>query len=118
MRPKPLVHSLRVGSALAAALFALDTPITAATEPSSYTLMIRNQQFSPDILTIPSGKQVKILIHNQDAMPAEFESYDFNSEKVIPGHSRIPVYIGPLKAGRYDFFNDFYSASKGKLIVK
>jgi plastocyanin len=90
----------------------------AAASPSKFQLVIEQQMFHPATLTIPAGKQVKILVKNEDAMPAEFESYDFNREKVVPGKSQVAVYVGPLKAGTYGFFNDFHQSSKGKLIVK
>lgn len=80
-------------------------------------LRIKNQAFQPDVLTIPAGQQVKIVVRNEDTLPAEFESNDFNREKVIPGGTSLPVYVGPLTAGTYKFFNDFHPQSTGKLVV-
>jgi hypothetical protein len=91
---------------------------TFADTTPSFNLAIKNHAFIPDTLTIPANKQVRIVINNQDALPAEFESYDFNREKVVPGGSTVTIYVGPMKAGSYQFFNDFYSSSTGKLIVK
>lgn len=81
-------------------------------------LTIKNQAFSPDTLTIPADTRVRIMVKNADSLPAEFESYDLNREKVVPGGSTVPVYVGPLDPGRYGFFNDFHPSSKGHLIVK
>lgn len=81
------------------------------------TLVIKDQAFEPAQLTIPAGQVVKIMVRNEDALPAEFESSDFNREKVIPGRSTVPVFVGPLDPGTYGFFNDFHPQSKGKLIV-
>jgi len=89
-----------------------------ATETPTLALAIKHQTFVPAKLTIPAGRVVKILINNEDTFPAEFESYDFNREKVIPGTSRVPVFVGPLRPGTYKFFNDFHPASTGSLIVK
>jgi plastocyanin len=80
-------------------------------------LRISDQAFQPDVLTIPAGQRVKILVKNEDPSPAEFESNDFNQEKVIPGGTSLPVYVGPLTAGTYKFFNDFHPQSTGKLVV-
>lgn len=80
-------------------------------------LQIKNQAFQPNVLTIPAGQRVKILVKNEDTLPAEFESSDFNREKVIPGGTSLPVYVGPLSAGTYKFFNDFHPQSTGKLVV-
>ena len=104
------------GAALTAGFLFLLRPALA--DSPSLDLTIKNQAFTPATLTIPAGTRVEIRVHNQDAMPAEFESYDVNREKVIPGHSTVPLYVGPLKPGTYKFFNDFHSASTGKLIVK
>lgn len=80
-------------------------------------LRIRNRAFQPDVLTIPTGQRVKIVVTNEDVSPAEFESNDFNQEKVIPGGTSLPVYVGPLSAGTYKFFNDFHPQSTGRLVV-
>jgi plastocyanin len=80
-------------------------------------LRIKNQEFQPDVLTIPAGQAVTIRVENEDTLPAEFESNDFNREKVIPGGTKIPVYVGPLTAGTYKFFNDFHPQSTGKLVA-
>lgn len=80
-------------------------------------LRIKNQAFQPDVLTIPAGQAVTIQVKNEDALPAEFESNALNREKVIPGGTTIPVYVGPLAAGTYKFFNDFHPKSTGRLVV-
>lgn len=116
--PSRLFLKRITGPMLFAALLALAAPGALAAQPPSFKITIKNQAFKPDNLTIPAGKRVKILVKNEDAMPAEFESYDFNREKVVPGHSRVTVYVGPLKTGQYGFFNDFHHSSKGKLIVR
>ncbi len=80
-------------------------------------LTIQNRQFTPQDLTLPAGTKVKLIIHNQDVIPAEFESYDLSREIVVPGHSQVTVYIGPLNPGRYNFFNDFNHAARGWVVV-
>ena len=82
-------------------------------------IALKNHQFMPQTLTIPAGKQVKLTVTNEDATPAEFESHDFRVEKVVPGNGKIVVYIGPLQAGTYGFFDDFHEdTTKGTLVVK
>ncbi len=89
---------------------------TQAATPDAH-LQIRNQAFQPDTLTIPAGKTVKIIVRNQDALPAEFESSDLGREKVVPGGSEVPVWVGPLSPGTYKFYNDFHPQSTGTLVV-
>ena len=65
------------------------------------------------------GKRLKLTIKNLDAPPAEFESHNFEAEKVVPAGGEVSLYIGPLKAGTYLFFDDFHEdQTKGTLIAK
>ena len=80
-------------------------------------LAIRNRGFTPAELTLPAGVQVQLLIHNEDDLPAEFESYDLSREVVVPAHGQVKVYLGPLDPGRYRFFNDFYPSAEGWVVV-
>ena len=113
----------RMTTALRLAASVLVVPLVAGLGPAAQAatpeahLTITHQAFQPDTLTIPAGKTVKIIVKNQDALPAEFESNDFNREKVIPGGSQVPVWVGPLTPGTYTFFNDFYPQSTGRLVV-
>ena len=36
----------------------------------------------------------------------------------MAGHGQAIVYIGPLKAGSYNFFNDFNRSMQGTIVVK
>lgn len=102
---------------LCLAILATGIAQTAQAAPPIAKLTIRDQAFEPDTITIPANRSVRILIKNEDSLPAEFESYDFNREKVIPGATELPVFVGPLKPGTYQFFNDFHPGSTGTLIV-
>jgi plastocyanin len=93
-------------------------PVSNAAPAPELHLVIKDQAFKPTTLTISAGQTVKIVIKNEDALPAEFESSDINREKVIPGGTEIPIFIGPLTAGTFHFINDFHPESKGTLIVK
>lgn len=78
-----------------------------------FTLTIKNHVFEPKELKLPAGKKIKLLVVNQDATPAEFESKSLQREKVIPGKSTGIVNLGPLKAGRYDFVEEFHETQAG-----
>ncbi|MBV1912825.1 MAG: cupredoxin domain-containing protein [Cycloclasticus sp.] len=73
-----------------------------------FNIEIRNHLFYPAELTIPVDTKVKLLINNTDTSAEEFESYELNREKVIPGKSTGVVFIGPLKKGVYPFFGEFF----------
>jgi plastocyanin len=95
----------------------LATPALAA--PAEYTLTLKDHTFSPATLEVPAGEKIKLVIDNQDASAEEFESYDLNREKIIPGNSKGQVFIGPLKPGSYGFFGEFNAdKAKGTIIAK
>lgn len=84
-----------------------------------FEIEIREHLFYPSELKIPAGQKVKLIIHNRDATPEEFESYELNREKVIIGNTQGIVFIGPLKPGEYPFFGEFNpKTAQGKVIVE
>ena len=80
-------------------------------------LVIHGQQFDPLELAIPAGTKLKLVIRNQDALPAEFESVDLSREVIVPANGEVTIYVGPLEPGRYQFFNDFNRAMQGTVVV-
>lgn len=74
-------------------------------------LVIKNHRFEPAALTVPVGQRVKLIVLNQDSTPEEFESHSLNREKVIPAGAKATIFIGPLKAGRYEFFGEYNEAT-------
>jgi len=95
--------------------FALAAPARADNAP---LITVDAQGFQPKELALPPGKKVKLTIDNKGHLPAEFESYDLSREVVVPPGSKVTVYVGPLKAGRYEFFNDFNQSMRGAVVVK
>ena len=84
-----------------------------------FEIEIRNHLFQPDVLTIPAGTKVKLVIYNRDPTPEEFESYELNREKVIPGGRKAIVFIGPLAPGTYPFFGEFNpQTALGTIVVE
>ena len=109
-------RTLRLAITIGAAILLGGTPALAADEAK---LTIRNQRFEPAELQIPAGKKIKLIVRNEDKTAEEFESFDLNREKVIPGGTEAVVYVGPLKPGTYKFFGEFHpETAQGTLIVK
>lgn len=94
---------------LASSLVAAKTPIIEIT--------IKDHLFYPSELVIPADKKVKLLVINADETAEEFESYELNREKIITGNSKSIIFIGPLPAGRYPFFGEFYPKTAQGVIV-
>ena len=99
------------GAGLAVAPARADTP--------EFTIVIESHRFTPSELKVPAGTKIRLLIENRDPTPEEFESYDFDRERIVSGKSRIVIFVGPLKRGRYEFFGDFNAATaRGHLVAE
>jgi plastocyanin len=97
-------------------LFFLYSLSAVAADPE-FALVIREHRFEPAELRVPAGKKIKLVVHNQDATPEEFESHELNREKVIAPGSKASIYVGPLSAGRYPFFGEFHEKTARGTIV-
>ena len=84
---------------------------------SEVALVIHNHRFSPTEVKVAANQRIKLQVHNQDGTPEEFESHSLNREKLIPAGTKVVIYIGPLKPGRYDFFGEFNPATAKGVVV-
>ena len=82
----------------------------AAGEPE-FALTIHDHRFTPVEIRVPAHTKVKLIVHNQDGTPEEFDSHALNREKVIPGKAKATIFIGPLAPGRYSFIGEFNAAT-------
>jgi hypothetical protein len=106
---------MRSGFVLLTLLMA--APAIAADAPTA-NLTIRNRAFEPTELEVPTGQKIELHVRNSDAAASEFESADLHREKVVPAGQEVVVYIGPLRAGRYEFFDDFNPQARGHIVAK
>jgi hypothetical protein len=95
----------------------LFAPAVALAQSTEFTIKIKDHRFTPAEVRVPANRQIKLVVVNEDRTPEEFESHELKREKVIPGNSRAPVFIGPLKPGRYPFFGEFHEATAKGVIV-
>ena len=91
---------------------------TAAAETPTANLTIRNRVFEPTELNVPAGQKIELRVRNEDTAASEFESHELHREKVVPAGQEVVVNIGPLRAGRYEFFDDFNPKSRGHIVAK
>jgi hypothetical protein len=78
----------------------------------------RDQEREPSEFSVPAGAKMKLIVRNQDKSMSEFESVEFHREKTVGPGQEISVFVGPLDAGSYEFFDDFHPQNRGHLIVK
>jgi heme/copper-type cytochrome/quinol oxidase subunit 2 len=102
----------RVTLALCLAL----SPALAVASPR-YALTIHDRAFAPTMLTVPAGVRIRLEVRNARTLPSEFESFDLNREKMVLGGTTVSVWIGPLKPGKYKFFDDFNPGVIGWIVV-
>lgn len=100
------------------ALVALSLVGPALADVPSFPISLKNGQFIPGEVQIPSGAKVKLVVRNDNQTPSEFESSQFHREKVVAPGQEITVFVGPLDPGSYEFFDDFHPQTRGHLIVK
>jgi len=91
---------------------------TAVAETPTANVTIRNRVFEPKEVSVPAGQKVELRVRNEDAAAAEFESHELRREKVVPAGQEVVLNIGPLKAGRYEFYDDFNPKSRGHIVAK
>lgn len=101
------------------ALLALATIAAQAADVPEYKLVIKDHKFQPVELKVPADTKIKLVVTNQDSTPSEFESNEFNREKIVLPNSTVTVFVGPLGKGSYKFFDDFHQdTGNGVLIVE
>lgn len=97
----------------------LATGFATAEDTPTFEITIKAHRFQPDTLEVPANRKIKLIVKNQDPTPEEFESYELNREKVIPGNAQATIFIGPLDPGTYPFFGEFNQATaQGKIVAK
>jgi hypothetical protein len=102
---------------LAAALLAV-TAMPALAADAQVIISIKDHKFVPSDVPTPAGVKVELVIKNEQAVNAEFESTVLHREKIVPAGGQISVFVGPLDPGSYEFFDDFNAGTRGHLVVK
>lgn len=86
---------------------------------AEFALTIRDHRFEPAEIRVPAGQKIKLVVHNQDKSPEEFESHELNREKIIAPGSKANIFIGPLAPGRYPFYGEFHEkTARGAVIAE
>jgi plastocyanin len=112
-----LRRSRRDALAVGAALLLSAVAVPAKAADPEVLLAIREHKFEPTEVKVPANQRIKLVVHNQDPTPEEFESHALNREKLVPPGSKATIYLGPLKPGRYPFVGEFHEATAKGVIV-
>jgi hypothetical protein len=79
---------------------------------------VKDKKFEPVEIKAPANARIVIHVTNRDATAMEFESKSLKVEKVIAANGEGILRVGPLKPGKYEFFDDFNSSNRGTLVVE
>ena len=90
----------------------------AAADTQTASLAIRNRAFEPPELEVPAGQKIELHVTNERAAASEFESAELRREKIVPPGQQVTVYVGPLRPGSYEFFDDFNPQTRGHIIAR
>src|SRR6185312_4920978 len=96
-------------------LAATAAPPVWADEPPEITIAFLGDRFEPAEVPVPADVKVALRIENKSAVSMEWESTALHREKVVPTGTTARVFIGPLRPGRYEFFDDFHPTIRGNV---
>lgn len=111
------MNLLLVRICASAAGLAIATSPVAAEDLQQVTLVLQGHRFSPEHITVPAGRKVRILLVNQDGASEEFDSDDLHREEDVTPHGRTSFTIGPLKPGDYSFMGELHPATAGGVVT-
>jgi plastocyanin len=111
-----MTHTIRY-AAFAVMLGGLVFSAARAAETVTVHLSLKDHQFQPAELHVPTGKPFVIVLKNLNGAPAEFESGPLHVEKVVTAGGSITMRFSALPPGRYRFFDDFHSETEGFVVV-
>lgn len=90
-----------------------------AADANSFTLNLTDKGFEPASLEVPAGKPFKVTVNNQTKKTAEFESKQLHKEKVVAAGKSVSVSFAALKAGTYNFVDEYNEdKAKGTIVAK
>jgi plastocyanin len=110
----------RLASTLAAAYLVLAAgSIAGAADPLTVRLTIKDHQFTPAEIHVPAGTSATLIIHNEDASPEEIDSPPLKIEKIIAGGQEVTLTLHPLDKGRYPFAGEYHEdTAKGVVVAE
>jgi hypothetical protein len=110
---------LKVGVALlATASLAFVIPVASAEDSVTLEVSVKDHKFEPAEIKGPANKAIVFKVKNLDAAPVEFESEPLQFETVVKPNAEVLVKVKPQKPGRYGFFDDLHTDTKGALLVE
>jgi len=106
----PLLMFGLLGTAGASIALADDRPEIAVT--------FLGDRFEPADVSVPAGVKFLLRVENKSTMAMEWESAALQREKIVVAGKSAQILIGPLRAGSYEFLDDFHRTVRGHLVAR
>ncbi len=109
-----------VFAACAALLMALAPIVVSVAAPEPIPeIRLEHGRFQPGELVVAADNPFQVRVTNHGPAAIEFESFELHRERVVQPGETITVYMPPLRAGTYRFFDDFNHATpQGAIVAK
>jgi len=78
----------------------------------TFKISMKNGVVTPARVEVPKGVDVKLIVSNDGSATAEFESKPLHIEKVVAAGTSITLTLRGLKAGSYEFVDEFTEDQK------
>ncbi len=116
MRQRPFRPARLLAVVALAAVLLADVAAVAA--EGEIPLAVEQGRFHPGEVRVKAGTPFVLVVTNREARPIEFESKDLKVEKVVPAGKTVKVKVRALRAGTYQFLDDFNQATTGRIVVE
>jgi len=85
----------------------------------TFEIRFESHHFSPQTLEVPANTPLQVRVVNSSRERIEFESFSLNREKVVEPGGSVTLKLPALRAGTYDFFDDFHQdVPEGAIVAK
>ncbi len=88
-----------------------------AADPTPINVILKDHRFAPAEIHVPAGRQMVLIVRNEDATPEEFDSSALQVEKVIVGGTYATIRLHPLGPGRYPFMGEFHPDTAQGVVI-
>jgi hypothetical protein len=116
MMSLPSIYRIQV--ATFACVLGLAGSAALAQQAGQIQVTYSNGQFQPSEVRAPADKPFVLRIKNLDAKAMEFESKSLRVEKVVAAKGEGTINVRALKAGQYEFYDDFNEKARGTLVAQ
>ena len=89
-----------------------------AGDPPEIVLTFLGDRFEPAEIAVPADVKFVLRVINRSTATMEWESKALNREKLVPPGKDARIFIGPVKAGTYEYFDDFHPKIRGTVVAR